>query len=411
MVAIAIIWTLAYHQTVALRSGKPVLREFMAFYTVGYLLNRSPEMLYDPDAYNQTYHSLFPHAPASLKMVYAHAPFEGLVFRPFALMPFERALVAWQLVSLVLIATGFALVWRSSDSLPARLLPLALLVALSFAPIAVATVTRGQTSALSFFAVALAVWCQARGRDYWSGAALAFCLSKPTFLVLVLPMLVVGRRWCSLIGLMGGAGLLGFVSLLAVGWRGCVDYVTTVLFFADLATARTNAFVLSDYVDLNSFFRMVSGGRGHLAIGALALVAAVVAPFLVRSWRGLRTAVPPDRGLVWASTLTWTTVLNLYMTSYDSSIIVIGIVLMADRLCRGNGDGFPPVFRALLVMLYIVPWIPVLPVGAGRTLQPYTLVLVALGVYQAQLALRSLANGIRIQAQPAPEPTGRSRPR
>jgi hypothetical protein len=85
---------------------------------------------------------------------------------------------------------------------------------------------------------------------------------------------------------------------------------------------------------------------------------------------------------------------------------VIGIVLMADKLCRGNGDKFSPVFRALLVMLYIVPWIPVLPVGAERVLQPYTLVLVALGVYQVQLALRSLT------AVPGePEPTGRSRPR
>jgi len=44
--------------------GGPVLREFMAFYTVGYVLNRTPEVLYDPDSFVRTYHALFPSVPA-----------------------------------------------------------------------------------------------------------------------------------------------------------------------------------------------------------------------------------------------------------------------------------------------------------------------------------------------------------
>ena len=108
-------------QVAALRSGGPVLREFMAFYTVGYVLNRTPEVLYDPDSFVRTYHALFPSVPANVRQVYAHAPFEAVLFRPLALLSFEQALVAWQILSLAMIFVGFTLVWRSSTSLPRRM--------------------------------------------------------------------------------------------------------------------------------------------------------------------------------------------------------------------------------------------------------------------------------------------------
>jgi hypothetical protein len=389
-VAVAVLWVLAQNQAAALRSGRPLLREFMAFYTVGYVLNRSPEILYKADSFDRTYHALFPVVPADVKQLYGHAPFEAVVFRPFALLPFEWALVAWQVFSMVLFGVGFTLVWRSSESLPWRQLPLALLLVLSFQPVAVAGIARGQVSALTFFWIALAIWCQRRGRDCWAGAALSMCLSKPTLLVLLLPMLVVGWRWRILIGLIGGAGILGTVSLLVVGWRGCVDYVAILLHFGGLATAARNSFLLADYVDLNSFLRMASGGHGHVAIAVLALVAAGVVPWLAKLWRDMRRDGEVESSLAWASTLTWTTVLNLYVTSYDTPIILLGIVLIADALYRMNREAVPVVPRILLVLLYVVPWIPPVPIGDGRILQLYTVVLVVLGAYQLWLAMRGI---------------------
>ena len=362
----------------------------MAFYTVGYVLNRSPEILYNPVSFDRTYHALFPAVPADVKQLYGHAPFEAVMFQPFALLPFEWALVAWQVFSMVLFGVGFTLVWRSSESLPWRQLPLALLLVLSFQPVAVASIARGQVSALTFFWIALAIWCERRGRDYLAGAALSMCLSKPTLLVLLLPMLVLGWRRRILIGLIGGAGILGTVSLLVVGWRGCADYVAMLLHFGGLATAARNSFLLADYVDLNSFLRMASGGHGHVAIAVLALVAAGVVPWLAKLWRDMRRDGEVESSLAWASTLTWTTVLNLYVTSYDTPIILLGIVLIADALYRMNRESVPMVPRILLLLLYVVPWIPPVPIGDGRILQLYTVVLVVLGAYQLWLAMRGI---------------------
>jgi len=396
-VAVAILWVLAQNQTVALRSGRPLLREFMAFYTVGYVLNRSPEMLYNPDSFDRTYHALFPAVPADVKQLYGHAPFEAVVFRPFALLPFEWALVGWQVFSLVLFGLGVTLVWRSSESLPLRQLPLILLLMLSFQPVAVASIARGQVSALTFFWMGIAIWCQRRGHDYWAGAALSMCLSKPTLLVLLIPMLVVGWRLRTLIGFIGGAGTLGAVSLLVVGWRGCADYVAMLVHFGGLATATRNSFLLSDYVDLNSFLRMASGGRGHMAIAVLALVAAAVVPWLAKLWRDMRRDGDVESSLAWASTLTWTTVLNLYVTAYDTPIILLGILLVADALYCATRQVVPWVLRILFMLLYVVPWIPPVPIGDSKILQLYTVVLVGLGVYQVWVALRGIGEAAEDQ--------------
>lgn len=384
----ATLWVLGESEVAALRSGKPVLREFMAFYAVGYVLNGEPDALYKPDSFLRTYHELFPNVPANLSPVYAHAPFEAILFRPFARLPFKTALVAWQILSLALICAGFTLVWRSSSSLPRSQLPLALLVALSFEPVSVATILRGQVSALTFFWMAVAIWCQRRARDLWSGAALAMCLSKPTLLVLLLPMLAVGWRLRTLIGFIGGAGILGAVSLLVVGWRGCVDYARMVLHFGALATTGDHSFALpSEYVDLNSFLRMIAGGRGHIVTGVLAAAAMGILACLARVWRDAVRGGGPQLHLAWASTLTWTMILNLYAAVYDTPIILLGILLMSDALCRSHQGRLPRTLQILLVCLYVAPWIPPVPIGGGKMLQLYTVVLIALGVYQMWLAM------------------------
>ena len=363
----------------------------MAFYTVGYVVNHSPEALYDPGSFNATYHSLFPALPADVKQLYAHAPFEALAFRPFALLPFTSALVAWQVLSLVLFGLGFALVWRASDSLPWGQLPLALLLMLSFRPVAVDSIARGQVAALTFFWMAVALWCQRRRHDYWAGVALSLCLSKPTLLGLLLPMLVVGGRRRILVGFGAGAAVLSAVSLLVVGWRGCADYAAMLLRFGTMATGPRTSFLLSDYVDLNSLVRGAVGGRGLWAMVVLALVTAGVLPWLLRLWRALRHEREMESGLTWAATLTWTMLLNVYVAPYDTPILLLGMVLAAGAVYVSRGDVMPRAVRIFLMLLYVVPWIPPVPIGVDRTLHLYTLVLVGLGVYQISEAMSAKA--------------------
>lgn len=385
--AAVILCVIARNEIASLRSAERRPEEFMAFYTVGRMLNESPSELYKPESFLKEYDRFFPRDPGGAPL-YGHAPFEALFFQPFARLPFKSALVAWQAVSIALICAGFTLVWLSGASLPRSLLPLALLLAMSFQPVSVSLIFSGQVSALLFFWVAFAIWLERHGWEYGSGLVLSLCLSKPTVLLLLLPMLVMGRRWRTVLGFLCGTGLVGVVSLMVVGWSGCIDYVLTLLRFGRVAAAGDGVFSPpSLYVDLNSFIRMLTGWSGVFPPLVLGAVGAGVLPWLVNLWRRVPDGWTTGSQLTWACTITWTMLLNVYVPRYDTPIIMLGILVMVDALLGGGRGQLPLLLRILFGLLYVVPWIPPMPISGAAVLQPYTVILAALGIYQLWLAM------------------------
>ena len=386
--AAIILWVIARNQAASLRSEQRRPEEFMAFYTVGRMLNESSSQLYEPASFLKEYDRLFPRDSGGAPL-YAHAPFEAVVFQPFARLPFKSALVAWQAVSIVFICAGFTLVWLSGESLPRSLLPLAILLAISSQPVSVSLIFNGQVSALLFLWIALAIWFQRQGWEYGSGVALSLCLSKPTLLILLLPMLGVGRRWRMLLGFLCGTALVGVVSLMVVGWRGCIDYVLTLLKFGRVATTASDGVFSppSLYVDLNSFVRMLTGWSGALPLLLLAALGACVVPWLVSLWRHVPEGWTTGWRLTWACTITWTMLLNVYVPRYDTPIVMLGILVMVDVLLTTGQGRLPLLLQSLFGLLYVVPWIPAVPIGGIAVLQPYTVILLALGTYQVWLAM------------------------
>ena len=369
----------------SLRSEERRPEEFMAFYTVGRMLNESSYRLYDSAEFLQRYDRLFPRETGGAPL-YAHAPFEALMFRPFAYLPFKAALVAWQVTSIVLISTGFVLIWRSGTALPRSSLPLALVLALSFQPISVALIFNGQVSALVFFWLAVALWLDRRGHEYGAGTVLALCLAKPTLLILLLPMLAVGRRWRTIAGFLAGAAVLAGVSWLLVGGQGNVEYVLTLLRFGRVTTASDEVFSPpSLYVDLNSFTRMLTGWPGTVSLVVVAAMGALLAPLFVGLWRRAPQGGTTVWALTWASTITWTMLLNIYVPRYDTAIIVLGALLMVDALLEKDADGLRGLPQVLFAVLYVAAWVEPVPLGGG-VLQPYTVVVAALGAHQLWLA-------------------------
>lgn len=392
--AAIILLVIARHETASLRSDERRPEEFMPFYTVGRMLNESSSQLYESDSFLKEYDRLFPRVAGGAPL-YAHAPFEALIFRPFARLPFKSALVAWQAVSVVFICVGFTLVWLSGQSLPRSLLPLALLLAISSQPVSVSLILKGQVSGLVFLWIALAIWFQRRGWEYRSGVALSLCLAKPTLLILLLPMLGVGRRWRMLLGFLCGAAFAGVVSLMVVGRRGCIDYVMTLLRFGRVATTTSDGVFSppSLYVDFNSFIRMLTGWSGALPLLLLAALGTCIVPGLVTLWRHGPEGWTARLRLTWACTITWTMLLNVYVPRYDTPIVMLGILLMVDVLLVTGQGRLPLLLQVLFGLLYVIPWIPSVPISGAALLQPYTVVLLALGTYQLWLAMRN-ARGI-----------------
>jgi Glycosyltransferase family 87 len=366
--------------------------DFAGFYTAGRILNAwPPQRLYDLDLQDRVFHELLPGLPPETKLPYVYPPFFSLLFRPPALLPYAWACLTWMLLSAGLYLGGLALIWHGVEAIAARERSTALLLALSFQPFAECWLS-GQASTVGFVAMALALHCEARGRPFGAGLCLALCLYKPPLLVLVLPMLVIARRSRVLLGFVAGAMALAVVSVLAVGWRGCVAYVHHITAFSRLMRSPTTEFPTWKFIDLDHFLGSMFDGHDLLRSSALVMAALAVLPVLIRSWWPLDRHGPERRLLTWSATLTWTLVLNVYIGVYDAILIVPGLVITADAHWRRDGMTArvpAPAFKFLLALLFMVPWVSQ-HLARSLGFQPFTLVLMGLGAYQLALAGRDV---------------------
>jgi hypothetical protein len=385
---------------VTAKHGKTIFGPFLgadfgAFYVAGQSYNQhGPATIYDVALHRQLYKQTFPDAPANEELTYTNAPFFVAPFILLARLPYAWAYLIWLVISLSLYIAGFSILWRALRSLPEDIRSTALLLALSFWPFLVECLAGGQTSAVAFFCLAAAIAFEARSR-FWSGAVLAICAYKPTLLFLVAPMLLVTGRWLTLVGLAVGNVVLALISLALVGVQGCINFLKRLLFFSGEATGAETTLRSWKYVDINAFLRLLVPHHANVRWTIAALVVLLVLPLLVSRWWRLRAE--SQHRLLWALTLTWTPVLNVYMGIYDSTILVLAAILLTAEFYRAGyrADSLPFTYKCFLLALYLSPWFTQ-NIALMTRVQIYTLVVAGFGFYQL------LREGARLgwQSQP-----------
>lgn len=344
--------------------------DFPAFYDAGRIVNEYPRSsLYDKDLQQRLYLEAAPTAPPGKNLFFAYTPFFALFFAPLAVLPHSIAFVCWILISIGLFIVGFCLAW-SVAGLPNKHRKSALLIAISFVPFYAWCVLAGQTSAFGFFWLALAIYLD-RKRPFASGLCLGFLLYKPPLLILLVPMLLITRRWRSLFGFCAAAVVLAVISLTVIGVSGVPSYLEMLRTFAQSKAAGNST---AHEIDLFSFFLPLVGRK--ISIWLVTGIALLLAPFLFSAWRRQpRTA--------WVHAITWTVILNFYVLIYDATFVVLSVVLFVSLWPLG----LPRALRWLLVMLFVIAW-PEADLARISGLQPMTVVLVAFGVYQLAVVWR-----------------------
>jgi hypothetical protein len=362
--------------------------DFAGFYTAGEILNAYPaHRLYDFELQDELFHRLLPDLPANEKLPYVYPPFFSLVFRPLALMPYTRACLTWMAISVGLYVGGLSLIMPTLRAIPTGDRTTALLLALSFQPFMECWLS-GQASAFGFAAMAMALRFEASGRPLAVGVALSLCLYKPPLLLLVLPMLAIAHRWRTLGGLAAGGLVLAAVSVLGVGWSGCLSYLDHIASFSRIIHSGTVLFPNWKFIDLGHFLVQLPGMSAPFRAVVWVGMAIAALPRLARLWWTLDQSGQDRRMLILGATLTWTLVLNAYIGVYDAVLAVPGLFFVADtlyRLAGGTAKALTPGFQALLVLLYVVPWLSQ-HLARATGFQPWTIVLMALGAYQLALA-------------------------
>jgi len=330
-------------------------RDFVFFYAMGRMLNEYPASdLYNFDLQKKVLHEVAPlHGEEYTPNPYP--PFVGIAFRPFTLLSYFQAYVLWLVLTLCFYVTGVVVLARQFFPEEPLRRSLILCLALSYFPF-LWVMNGGQIPVWGFLSLAFAFREEDRDQFFRSGLALGFCAYKPTLLVLILPMLLITKRYRTLGGFAATCLGLGVVSTAMQGigiWSG---YLQILLNFGAAAT-KTHAYrQVKWYMDIFSFSALLPGGRS--AIGATILIllagAALIALFL--AWRKAAGAGKQVRMLIWATTLTWTFVLNLYVPIYDSMMAVVAAIVTASVLRKLNVPSLWRRFNVLWIAIFVFVW-------------------------------------------------------
>jgi hypothetical protein len=189
-------------------------------------------------------------------------------------------------------------------------------------------------------------------------------------------MLLIGRAWRTLLGVIFGAVILGIISWWAVGLSGCLDFVGLMAGYGRSGGSVGQGFKTIKYVDLTAFWRLL-GVRPSFCRPFALVVGLPILGTLVIAWVRSRAGKITD--FTWASTLCLTPVLNIYGPIYDVTLVVPGLLIGANAVRSASSEGWPIGFRWLLAFLFISALLTqVLAQKVG--FQPLTIGLLALGL-------------------------------
>jgi hypothetical protein len=365
---------------VAAALGLGFQEDFIGFYQVGHLLNtHPPDRLYDFRVQEQVFLALRP-GETFLTLPYVHAPFEALLFRPLALLPYDVAYVLWLAIGMAAYSVALVVVTRRFGPHHGPDRTIAFSLAYAFSPFMMEAWLGGNVTVIAFLALALTIALEDAGRPVLSGCVLALCLNKPSLLVLILPMLLFSRRFRTLAGFACGTAVLVVSSSLLLGMRAWPDFVGALLWWAQMTRAQPGLFRDWKYVDLNAFSRVLPGARSWVGLLIITAGSCWALFMLLRTWLALPRAGRDARSLAWAAAITWTLVLNAYVPIYDCTVLVLAGILAAAAL-RDPVSGVRPSAFSAVVSLCFLSALVTQPIARHLRVQVFTLVLIGTGMF------------------------------
>ena len=250
-----------------------VPNDFTYFYGIGHIVNDYPAArLYDYGLQLQVFNDIYrPSTRAYGPSPYP--PFVAVFFSLFAHFGFRLAFFLWMACSLFLYGVG--IVAAVKDFFPNERIKVSLIFcfAVAFYPFFWGIFVNGQITSVAVGAVGLAVYLERRMRFIQSGLALSILAYKPTLLVLLIPMLLVTRRFRTLAGFATGVAALMLVGTAFGGLQIWPEYARFLSLFGQLTGMNgQSALLLYKYVDLNSFLQAIFGGR---TVAATAILIAI----------------------------------------------------------------------------------------------------------------------------------------
>ena len=308
--------------------------------------------LYDLSLQKQLRDSLF-RRPVPL--FFEHPPFEALLLSPLAGYPYRTAYLVWGLMN----ATAWlALIFFLR---PHLLWPhegvLYIFMWLLFAPLWVA-LYQGQSSLLLLSAYALTFAMLKRKKELAAGVALGFGLLKLQFVLPFVVIFLIRKRWRFLAGFAGCALVLAFVSIVAVGWKGSMDYIRFLLAIGN----NPQNISFGSGVDMPTIHGFVFATVGRNISGTelntiVAVLSVALLAWVTTQWNRRQESASFD--LMFAAAVAASLLSGSHMFTHDFSPLILPMLLVAGyrrgTVSTGQFSWADAAVKATLFLFWMFP--------------------------------------------------------
>jgi hypothetical protein len=353
------------------RSGVVLGPDFPAFYTGGWLVGHGEyTKLYDLQRQAQIQSVVLPGFEGV--SAYLNPPHYALLMTPLSFLPYSAAFAVWTLLMASAFAGSVLLLRLLLPALHERQGRLLGLLAFFSAPVYYA-LSAGQNTGLSLLLHTAILLALVRKHDIFVGVLIAAGMLKPQLFVGLLPLLLIDRRWRSLLSFAAVSAVIGGVTL-GLGGLAIIEQWVSLLrsdvYHDEIARQAAKMY------SWQSVWSVLFGpGTITSVLGTLSALL-VFGALCYLWWRRIG-----DLPLRYAVTLCGLMMMGPHLFVYDLGLLVLPGLIFADRLLREPSHRWLQLRIALLALyvlvlfagqqelqanLIIVPLITLLAVGMSQ---------------------------------------------
>lgn len=320
--------------------------DFVQFYSASILIKDNLDKLYDSAAQKEVQKRFSPGARQGTYWPYIHAPFFTILLTPLSLFSYRVAFWVWTAFTLLLYLGSVVILSRVYQPCGAPL-GLALAVACA-APVLYWLLMTGQTTAIALFLWAVAFVLVKHHREFWSTFILGLLFYRAQYLAVIVPLLVIRRRWLGILGIGASCLVLIILGGLVLSFDAYGQYIRAVLSQSERMVTMEQP--LSHYITLYGFFRPL---LPHYAAVACTIASALpLIYWLLQSWRDSWTVRSKSVDLQWALLIAVTLLIMHHGFVYDLLLLTVPLLLLYRYRSL-----LPPYYKLVFIFLYFVPYI------------------------------------------------------
>ena len=342
----AVIWT----QLEDIRGG---YFDFVLYYSAANIINDGKgDQLYNLQV-QKDYQKEFGVGYKGSALPFNHPPYELLALLRIAKFSFPVAHALWAAINIFLLILILIRIFPFVDASHQTLVALMLF---AYFP-TITALKMGQDSILTTFLLVETFVSLKHKRYAIAGSLLALGLYKPQFVLPLVGIFFLHRRWSSVLGfLFTGLGL-GAISLAMVGWNGLMGLASLWL-----PMVRRGHVVWPELMlNLRGLVYMILDLAGLSEATNILTLALSISVYIVtlRTWPRSADERTELFDLRFALAVVTTALVSFHLYSYDGTLLAIPLTIMLNQVLKERNP-YPVRHRVFLAIL-IVMFLPLVP--------------------------------------------------